>query len=147
MIEKTTDKFLDSNIKGLMMSCITLFNEAQIQWRSSTDFQALNDGDMRYFAQLRGRSITISELAREMGTTRQGAHQAIQRLRAEGMVCLEGGVSGCKGKLITITDKGQRFRSEVALHLKHQEQKLRDVLGEERVETLRDILQEICRIR
>jgi DNA-binding MarR family transcriptional regulator len=136
MIDADYQDFLKDNIKGLMQSCVTLLNERQKNWIENSEFQGIREGDLRIFGQLRGRTLTISELAREMRMSRQGAQQAIQRLQTEVMIELQD-TKGSQGKRICITEKGERYRQNVATHLISQETELGECLGQENIEQLR----------
>ncbi len=139
MVDESYEHFLHQNIKGLMQSCMTLLNAEQKMWVENSEFNGMREGDLRVFGQLRGRGLTISELAREMGISRQGAQQAIQRLQSEDMVILQE-MKGHQGKRIQITEKGERYRQRVAKHLMEQERQLGESLGKEMIEQLRSQL-------
>ena len=73
MIDKSDDDFLGQNIKGLMMALNAHWNARMDEARAATEFRAVRASDIRVFAQLRGRTVKLSEIHREMGFSRQAA--------------------------------------------------------------------------
>ena len=55
MIDKKDDNFLETNIKGLMMTLLAHWNEQMDEGRASTEFAEIRHSDMRVFGQLRGK--------------------------------------------------------------------------------------------
>ena len=143
MTDNQNEIFLRSNIKGLLQTCLTTLNDKQKTFLDNGEFKHLRAGDVRLFGQLRGRELTISELAREMDMSRQGAQQAIQRLQQEDMVELTHNAVGSKGKVIHITEKGQEYRQLIARYLQEQESEMKNTLGESELEQLRERLQQL----
>ncbi|MEM1362542.1 MAG: MarR family transcriptional regulator [Pseudomonadota bacterium] len=143
MIDKKDDDFLGRNIKGLMMTLIAEWNAAMDEARAETEFAAVRPADIRVFAQLRGRTVRLSDIHREMGFSRQAAQQAVDRLVEQGMLQVTL-VSGSKrDKVVMITEKGQRWRTIAAMEIRKIEEHIASTLGEDGKETLRSALLEL----
>lgn len=148
MIDKTDDQFLAQNIKGLMMSLIAEWNAQMDAARAETEFASVRPSDIRVFAQLRGRSaVRLSDIHREMGFSRQAAQQAVERLVAQGMLKIAEDPTSKRDKRVTITGKGQRWRSIAAAQIREIEAQCRDVIGPERTDTLRQALLDLLRAK
>lgn len=140
MIEKADDDFLETNIKGLMMTLIAHWNSTMDRARDGTEFADIRPSDMRVFGQLRGRSLKLSEIHREMGFTRQAAQQAVDRLVEHGMLKVDLASGSKRDKAISITEKGQRWRTIAAGQIRDIEANCARVVGMEGNEALRDLL-------
>ena len=140
MIDKKDDRFLEQNIKGLMMTLIALWNEQMDSARQNTEFAPVRPADMRVFAQLRGRSVKLSLIHREMGFSRQAAQQAVDRLVRHGMIEVNADPTSKRDKIVSITEKGQRWRSIAASQIRQIEEEISHAIGEEAKETLRQNL-------
>lgn len=145
MIDKNNDRFLGQNIKGMMMTLISRWNIQMDKERSNTEFASVRPADIRVFAQLRGRTVKLSVIHREMGFTRQAAQQAIDRLVDHGMIAIKLAPDSRRDKLVVITEKGQRWRSIAADQIRKIENDIAELLGEDAKETLRQNLSELVK--
>ncbi|MEM6308341.1 MAG: MarR family transcriptional regulator [Pseudomonadota bacterium] len=110
------------------------------QARDSTEFAAVRPADIRVFAQLRGRSLKLSDIHREMGFSRQAAQQAVDRLVAQDMLRITPVPNNKRDKIVSITDKGQRWRSIAAHHIRDIEHQIKATIGDEPAAELRRVL-------
>ena len=137
MIDKKDDDFLGQNIKGMMMTLIAQWNAQMDDARAETEFASVRPADIRVFAQLRGRSIKLSAIHREMGFSRQAAQQAVDRLVAHDMITVQPDPDSKRDKVVRITEKGQRWRTIAAAQIRSIEAQIAETLGEDERETLR----------
>lgn len=140
MIDKNDATFLSRNIKGMMMTLMARWNAQMDEARAETEFAALRPADIRVFAQLRGRSVKLSQIHREMGFSRQAAQQAVDRLVAHDMIAVSPDPNSKRDKLVSITEKGQRWRSIAAAQIRQIEAEIADAIGEQGKEALRGYL-------
>lgn len=140
VIDKRDDDFLGQNIKGLMMTLLAQWNQQMDDARAETEFATVRPADIRVFAQLRGRTIKLSDIHREMGFSRQAAQQSVERLVAQGMLSVDPVPGSKRDKIVSITDKGQRWRTIAADQIRGIEDQIADVLGEDRREIMRKCL-------
>ncbi|MEV0847653.1 MarR family winged helix-turn-helix transcriptional regulator [Streptomyces sp. NPDC049954] len=88
----------------------------------------------------RDTPLSIAELARRAGVTRQTMHRAVTQLVDEGLLTSTPGPGFPRSTLIRLTDAGRR-RRDVALGILHDlEEELGSRLGPARVAELRDTL-------
>lgn len=145
MIDKKDDDFLSQNIKGMMMTLIAHWNAQMDDARAKTEFSAVRPADMRVFGQLRGRTVKLSMIHREMGFSRQAAQQAVDRLVAHEMISVQPDPDSNRDKIVKITEKGQRWRSIAATQIRLIEGQIAESLGEEAKEHLRHLLIDLLR--
>ena len=137
------NKFLSQNIKGLMMDIIGQWNVDMDRRQAETDFATIRPADQRLFGQLRGRPTPMVLLHKQLGITRQAAHNAILRLVDHGVVQIVETPENQKQKTVVVTEKGQELRKLAADSIKKIEEDCAERLGQDRVETLRAILREL----
>ena len=140
MIDKNDDDFLATNIKGMMMTLIARWNARMDAERAESEFADIRPADMRVFGNLRGRSMPLSDIHREMGFSRQAAQQAVERLTKHGLVRVEPIPDMRRDKMVVITEKGQRRRALAARQIREVESDCAAVIGSDGVEVLRDLL-------
>ena len=140
MIDKKDDAFLETNIKGMMMTLIARWNEDMDRARRGTEFAEIRPSDMRVFGQLRGRTVKLSDIHREMGFSRQAAQQAVERLVAHDMIAVTPAPESNRDKIVAITAKGQRWRTIAAGQIRSIEARCAEVAGEAGKEELRRLL-------
>lgn len=143
VIDKKDDAFLGQNIKGLMMTLIAEWNARMDAARAETEFAAVRPADIRVFAQLRGRTVKLSDIHRELGFSRQAAQQAVERLVAHDMIRVEPVPGSRRDKAVFITDKGQRWRTIAAQQIRLIEDQIAKAVGEDGKETLRKSLTDL----
>jgi DNA-binding MarR family transcriptional regulator len=137
MIDENDDAFLGQNIKGMMMTLIARWNVQMDNARAETEFAAIRPADMRVFGQLRGRSVKLSDVHREMSFSRQAAQQAVDRLVSHGMIAVAPLAGRKRDKVVSITGKGQRWRTIASSQIRQIEGQIAAALGEDDKEALR----------
>ncbi len=140
MIDKKDDRFLSTNLKGMMMTLLAQWNQQMDDGRQATEFAAIRESDMRVFGQLRGRTVKLSQVHRELGFSRQAAQQAVDRLVAHGVLQVSYAENSKRDKVVSITDKGQKLRTLAAEQIRDIEQSCAEIIGEDDRETLRKLL-------
>ncbi|GHB78110.1 MarR family transcriptional regulator [Streptomyces xanthochromogenes] len=85
-------------------------------------------------------SLSIAELARRAGVTRQTMHRAVTQLLDEGLLVSTPGPGFPRTTLIGLTDAGRRRRDVASGILHDLEQTLERQLGTEALAALRDSL-------
>ncbi|MGI9374353.1 MAG: hypothetical protein ACR2OJ_17845 [Hyphomicrobiales bacterium] len=140
MIDKKDDAFLATNIKGLMMTLIAHWNGRMDAERAETEFAKIRPSDMRVFGQMRGRTMKLSEIHREMRFSRQAAQQAVVRLVDHGVLQVDPAPHGNRDKVVSVTTKGQRLRALAARQIRDFEASCATIIGPSGLETLRELL-------
>lgn len=147
MIDESDDAFLGQNIKGMIMTLIARWNIQMDERRADTEFAAVRSADMRVFGQLRGRTVKLSDIHREMGFSRQAAQQAVDRLVSHEMIAVAPVAGSKRDKVVSITQKGQRWRAIVASQIRQIEAQIADAIGQDSKETLRKHLADIVKAK
>ena len=137
VIDEEDNTFLSQNIKGMMMTLIARWNARMDDARAETEFADVRPADIRVFAQLRGRTIKLSQIHREMGFSRQAAQQAVDRLVVHDMIAVADDPGSKRDKLVSITKKGQRWRTIAADQIRQVEAEIGEAIGEDAKEALR----------
>lgn len=88
----------------------------------------------------RGSSLSIAELARRAGVTRQTMHRAVKQLLGEGLLVSKPGPGFPRSTLIELTDAGSERRDVASGILRDLEQELAGQLGPAELANLRDSL-------
>ena len=145
MIDKIDNDFLEQNIKGLMMTLLATWNAKMDEARQETEFASVRPADIRVFAQLRGRSVRLSDIHREMGFSRQAAQQSVDRLVSQDMVVVAPVPGSKRDKIVSITDKGQRWRRIAAGQIRRIEAQISHAVGEDGKEALRRLLLDLLK--
>ena len=145
MIEKQDDDFLGVNIKGMMMTLIARWNEQMDSKREETEFADIRPSDIRVFGQLRGRTVKLSVIHKEMGFSRQAAQQAVERLVERDLLKVEMVDGNKRDKMVSITEKGQELRTLAAQQIREIENSCAEIIGEDGKETLRTLLSQLLK--
>ena len=140
MIDKKDNTFLETNIKGLMMTLLAHWNARMDEGRASTEFADIRQSDMRVFGQLRGKTVKLSDIHRQLGFSRQAAQQAVDRLLDHGVIKVELAQGSKRDKVVSVTEKGQGLRILAAQQIREFEAECARVVGEEGKEELRRLL-------
>ncbi|MEM8980495.1 MAG: MarR family winged helix-turn-helix transcriptional regulator [Pseudomonadota bacterium] len=140
MIDKKDDAFLETNLKGLMMTLVGRWNTQMDEARAQTEFGSVRPSDIRVFSELRGRTLKLSEIHKDLGFSRQAAQQSVDRLVAHGMLRVELTEGSKRDKRVVITEKGQAWRSHAARLIQGFEAECMRVVGPQDTQTLRRIL-------
>lgn len=140
MIDKKDDTFLETNIKGLMMTLLAHWNAKMDDGRANTEFAEIRQSDMRVFGQLRGKAVKLSDIHRQLGFSRQAAQQAVDRLIDHGVIQVEMAEGSKRDKVVSVTEKGQGLRKLAVKQIREFEAECAKAVGEEGKEALRRLL-------
>jgi DNA-binding MarR family transcriptional regulator len=86
------------------------------------------------------QTISISEAAREMGITRQGAHKSTKHLLALGYVECYQKETNKREKYLTLTPQGRDVHQFVESLKTQQEEHLKTLLGTEKISMMKEAL-------
>jgi DNA-binding MarR family transcriptional regulator len=91
-----------------------------------------------------GRPLTVPQIARHMGLTRQSVHATVKRLMADGLVELEPNVDHRRSQLVRLTERGEsRYAAIDDLQIAWVNRLARRI-GISDLETTRRVLDELC---
>jgi DNA-binding MarR family transcriptional regulator len=106
------------------------------------DDQGRSDGFV--FRTLSDGPTTISGLAERLEITKQGASQIVDDMERRGYVERRPDPSDARARLLQLTDRGRAALSAARRFHHAYERKLRNRLGNDAVDTLRDVLTEMA---
>jgi DNA-binding MarR family transcriptional regulator len=90
------------------------------------------------------RPLTVPQIARQMGLTRQSVHATVKRLIADGLVELEPNADHRRSQLVRMTELGERRYAAIdGLQIKWVNQ-LAQGIDRSDLETTRRVLDELC---
>ena len=134
------NKFLDGNVKGLMMDLVGRWNVEMDRLQAATPFAGIRASDQRLFGQLRGRPTPMTDLHKKLGISRQAAHKSVRRLVDHGVVEIVDSPQSNKHKIVVVTERGQQLRKLAAESIRNIEEDCVQRIGRDRLEELRAIL-------
>jgi DNA-binding MarR family transcriptional regulator len=94
----------------------------------------------RLFGHMRSKPVGISDLARQLGVSRQAVHEVVRQAEELGLVELVSSDEDARVKLVRFTKAGWAMSDSAARELQAIERELADLIGERDLETLRRIL-------
>lgn len=108
----------------------------------SSEYNYLTLSQIRVFAFMHGRDLTISDLAKLMNVSRQAVQKTVATLVDQGLMALTESPDNRSAKLIKITDKGRKMQLWSKQAIDKAEKELAVKIGREKVERLKEILGE-----
>jgi len=129
------------DIKYLLMQKFYLIekvslNEAEL---SGIKYRNMVFGS-RIFTLLQDNRLSISELSRVIGISRQAVHNSIKILSEDGLVESVDSPSNRKIKVVQLTEHGKEILVQRNIIMKRVEGKIIDKIGKEKFELLREVL-------
>jgi DNA-binding MarR family transcriptional regulator len=132
--------FLTSNLKALLQEKIWLLDNRLQQKRLASSYKALTDAEARILAVLRGEELTISEIARRLGVSRQAVHKIISNLIKRKLLKLEQIEGSSRDKRIIFTQTGEEMKKEAAKTLQELEKEVEIAIGSRNFQLLKSLL-------
>lgn len=111
----------------------------EIKWNASNDI-AITNSEWLIISYIYGKQLSISEIAKQLGISRQAAHKSIKSLGGKGLIKENYLENNNRNKFIKLTELGEKC------YIKNQEIKLGiewDVLnklGTEKMNMLKELL-------
>lgn len=107
---------------------------------SRNGYGAITPAMNRLFGHMRKRPVGLSDLARQLGISRQAVHELARQAQALGLVELVPSESDARVKLMRFTEAGWAMSGSAARELQAIERELAAHIGEDDLRTLRRIL-------
>jgi len=112
----------------------------QKKWDEKSDLY-ISDSGWSIIACIYDEPLPVSSVTRQMGITRQATHKFIKSLSEKGLIDVYDRESNKKGKCVALTPFGKRcYIERMELKARIEDDIVRK-LGDERIKTLKDILQ------
>lgn len=91
-----------------------------------------------------GRPLTVPQIARHMGLTRQSVHATVKRLIADGLIEFEPNADHRRSQLVRMTEQGERRYAAIDVLQIAWVNRLARGIGRSDLETTRRVLDELC---
>jgi DNA-binding MarR family transcriptional regulator len=91
------------------------------------------------------RPLTVPQIARRMGLTRQSVHATVGRLARDGLLTLEPNVDHQRSPLVSLTERGRTTYSATDRRQAAWVNRLADGIDRTELETTARVLEELCR--
>ncbi len=122
---------LTDNIKGLLLAKYEWYESNLLASLQHQGYQNLTANQVRVFGQLKGQSKNISDLAKQLGVSRQAAQKTVSSLVDYGLLELKPCTENKSAKVVHITNKGHDMRKVAGEAMGNIEEKIRLKIGEE----------------
>ena len=111
--------------------------------RKGTAYASVRPSDIRTFVTAARMTKSISQIARELGVSRQSAQASVHRLIKLGVLILETGSENKREKRVLVTARGLMANKTAAEQILAEEEAMAKVIGRENLEQLRSWLQKL----
>ncbi len=139
MGEMETDR---PSLRSLMLKRSAWFEERVLELSAREGYENVTPSMARLFAYLRKEAVSISELARRLGVTRQACHQTVSEACRRGLAELVKDPADARVRTVRFTEKGLEMARVAKSALLELDAELERRIGAEDVATLRRILQQ-----
>ena len=134
-----------NNIRTLLYFLGERIDANLAQRRKGTPYAAVRPSDVRTFVSAARRTKSISQIARELGISRQSAQASVHRLIELGVLILDAATDNKREKRVVVTAKGQLANKTAAEQIWAEEAAMAAVIGRDNLEQLRSWLEMLLR--
>ncbi|MGO4387493.1 MarR family winged helix-turn-helix transcriptional regulator [Microvirga sp. 2YAF29] len=131
-----------TNTGRLLLKAMRAFNERSMSAVRELGHPALSFAHAAILPHIGTEGAHLSEIADRAGMRKQSASQLIGELEAAGYIARSRDPADKRALVIKFTPEGERFLADAAKVKTRIEDELRNKLGAERYELLRDILKD-----
>ncbi len=138
---------MNSDFKSL--NIIDLISEKHAKLRKMVIETWVNMGEERVsdtesymMALIEKNELTVAQIGRIIGISRQGAHKCAKGLIERGYIIIENQDISSREKVLSLTEKGERFCRETLILKEKFETEIIKAIGEEKFKILKDCLSE-----
>lgn len=138
---------MNSDFKSL--NIIDLISEKHAKLRKMVIETWVNMGEERVsdtesymMALIEKNKLTVAQIGRIIGISRQGAHKCAKGLIERGYIIIENQEISSREKVLSLTEKGERFCRETLILKEKFETEIIKSIGEEKFKILKDCLSE-----
>jgi DNA-binding MarR family transcriptional regulator len=128
------------NLRQLLLTRCEWFEEQVLSDAEKSGYGFVTPSMNRLFAHMRYRPMSISDLARKMGISRQAAHQTIGEAMRHDLLEFVDSEADKRIKLVRFSKRGLEMTAIAAKSIAKIEKRLQARIGKDDMETLRKIL-------
>jgi len=133
--------FLTNNLKALLQEKLWLLEDRLQQQRKASSYSSLSNAEAKVLAALRGEALTISEVARRLGVSRQAVHKTVSGLVKTGLLELSVIEGNLRDKSIVFTQAGEQMKEEAENILRKLEDEVKRAIGTQNFQQLKTLLE------
>ncbi len=131
------------NIRNLFYKLAHVLDQRSVQYRKGTRYERVWQSDARVFVQATRRTMSLSEIARELKVTRQAVQASIKRLRKLDVVALEAIPGNRRDKRVVITKRGMSAQATAVRQIVMMEDEIARDIAPMDLDTFRNGLQRV----
>ncbi|MGD9944457.1 MAG: MarR family winged helix-turn-helix transcriptional regulator [Burkholderiaceae bacterium] len=131
---------MTDNLKQLLLARSDWFAREIMRGVRGSEFAYLTPAQSRLLAHMGGKPMSMAELARRLGVSRQAAHKTVGELVRREILAVQADPRRGNSKLVVYTDKGREVNRVGAQIIASIEGRLAERIGPQGVETLRALL-------
>lgn len=141
MIDNNPAAIPRDNIRSLIYLLGSELDRRIAAVRRGTPYEHVRASDIRVFIYASAGNSSISDVARQLGISRQAVHMSAQRLKDLGVIALGPVQPGKRDVMMSLTPPGHAARRLADQQINRLESEMSDVLGRDGLATLRRTLQ------
>jgi len=129
------------NIGQLLFQKFQLLDECLLNKLAESEFGEITKSQSMIFACLVGRDMTISDIAKKLGISRQAAQKTISELVIKDLLSLKPSQENKSAKLVVLTPKGRRCVKLAQKTYAQIEDDISEAIGSEELKQFRLVLE------
>ncbi|WP_195938101.1 MarR family winged helix-turn-helix transcriptional regulator [Romboutsia sp. 1001713B170131_170501_G6] len=104
--------------------------------------ERVSDTESYMIALIEKNELTVAQIGRIIGISRQGAHKCAKGLIERGYIIIENQDANSRDKILSLTEKGLRFCKETLILKEEFETNIINSIGEDKFKILKECLNE-----
>lgn len=104
--------------------------------------ERVSDTESYMIALIEKNELTVAQIGRIIGISRQGAHKCAKGLIERGYIIIENQDVNSRDKILSLTEKGLRFCKETLILKEEFETNIMNSIGEDKFKILKECLSE-----
>lgn len=116
-----------------------LRNKVRTRWKENGG-EDISNTETYILSLVENKDITMAEIARIIGISRQGVHKSVKNLVEKGYLEIQSMDNSQRAKTVQLTEKGRECCNSMDKIKAEIEDEIRENIGAERIQLLKDIL-------
>lgn len=137
-----SSNFQDLNIIDLISEKHAKLRKKVIETWVEGGGERVSDTESYMLALIEKNELTVAQIARVIGISRQGAHKCAKGLIERGYIIIENQDVNSRNKILYLTEKGLRFCKETLILKEKLETDIINTIGEDKFKILKECLSE-----
>ena len=131
---------MSTNLQQLLISRSEWFSRGIMNHVRRGEHAYITPAQSRLLMHMAGRPASMSELARRLAISRQAVHKTVAELVRRGILEVRADPERRNARLVVYTAKGKQVNRSGVRIIESIEQRIGERLGQDRLETLRELL-------